>query len=72
MYQSNMNTIELDISTPEVSTNTDSSKQVNNKSNQLGNENVILHAFDWSYAEVAKQAKIISQMGYHSVLVHHH
>ena len=69
MYQSNMNTIELDISTPEVSTNTDSSKQVNNKSNQLGNENVILHAFDWSYAEVAKQAKIISQMGYHSVLV---
>lgn len=69
MYQSNMHTIELDISTSEVLKNQDSSKRVNIESNQLGNENVILHAFDWSYAEVAKQAKIISQMGYHSVLV---
>ena len=69
MYQSNMPTIELDISTREVLTNKEDTKQVGVISNQLGNENVILHAFDWSYAEVAKQAKIISQMGYHSVLV---
>ena len=69
MYQSNMPTIELDISTREVLTNKEDTKQVGVISNQLGNENVILHAFDWSYAEVSKQAKIISQMGYHSVLV---
>ncbi|WP_430472254.1 alpha-amylase family glycosyl hydrolase [Vibrio misgurnus] len=33
------------------------------------NANVILHAFDWPYAEIAKQAKLIQQLGYGSVLV---
>lgn len=31
--------------------------------------NVILHAFDWPYSDVAKNAEAISQLGYHSVLV---
>ncbi|WP_205963012.1 alpha-amylase family glycosyl hydrolase [Psychromonas sp. SA13A] len=37
--------------------------------NKIGIANVILHAFDWSYADVAKNAQLISEMGYHSVLV---
>lgn len=45
------------------------------KMNQLeysaskGRANVILHAFDWKYADVAKQAKQIQALGYGSVLV---
>ncbi|MCG6306246.1 alpha-amylase family glycosyl hydrolase [Vibrio vulnificus] len=31
--------------------------------------NVILHAFDWKYADIAKQAKKIQELGYGSVLV---
>lgn len=30
---------------------------------------VILHAFDWEYADVAKQAHIINELGYKTVLV---
>lgn len=30
---------------------------------------VILHAFDWSYAEVARQAEVIARAGYGAVLV---
>ncbi|MBD1557103.1 alpha-amylase [Vibrio sp. S9_S30] len=34
-----------------------------------GRSNVILHAFDWQYCEVAEQAEKISRLGYRSVLV---
>ncbi|MDF5544530.1 alpha-amylase family glycosyl hydrolase, partial [Vibrio parahaemolyticus] len=31
--------------------------------------NVILHAFDWKYADIAQRAKEIRELGYGSVLV---
>lgn len=31
--------------------------------------NVILHAFDWKYADIAQRASEISELGYGSVLV---
>ena len=31
--------------------------------------NVILHAFDWKYADIAQRAKEIHELGYGSVLV---
>ncbi|PMH43191.1 alpha-amylase [Vibrio sp. 10N.286.49.B3] len=31
--------------------------------------NVVLHAFDWEYAYVERQAKVIAELGYRSVLV---
>ena len=34
-----------------------------------GRSNVILHAFDWKYSEIAEQADKISRLGYRSVLV---
>ncbi|MDF2155124.1 alpha-amylase family protein [Vibrio sp. CAU 1672] len=39
------------------------------QTSQAGNANVILHAFDWKYADIAKQAKAIHELGYGSVLV---
>lgn len=34
-----------------------------------GRSNVILHAFDWKYSEIAEHATKISRLGYRSVLV---
>ncbi|WP_435237557.1 alpha-amylase family protein [Psychromonas sp. PT13] len=37
--------------------------------NNIEKTDVILHAFDWPYADIARNAEIISQLGYRSVLV---
>ncbi len=36
---------------------------------QSAGANVILHAFDWKYADIARRAKEIHELGYGSVLV---
>lgn len=36
---------------------------------QSAGANVILHAFDWKYADIAQRANEIHQLGYGSVLV---
>lgn len=43
--------------------------QIENSVKHQEKANIILHAFDWSYAAVAKNAQKMSEMGYHSVLV---
>ncbi|NOI65155.1 alpha-amylase family glycosyl hydrolase [Vibrio sp. 99-8-1] len=42
---------------------------MNIKQNEIFTTDVILHAFDWSYQDVAEKAGQISQLGYRSVLV---
>lgn len=38
-------------------------------SQESATANVILHAFDWPYAQIAENAPLIAEMGYRSVLV---
>lgn len=41
----------------------------NSASQESAKANVILHAFDWPYAQITENAQIIGEMGYRSVLV---
>jgi alpha-amylase len=76
-YQTNMHTAEVELlkSTMLTTEMVETKEQINETQALVFNPNiiektdVILHAFDWSYADIANNARIISQLGYRSVLV---
>lgn len=66
--QSNIHTIESDLlSCNKISSVKKNAQQFSTEITEQAN--VILHAFDWPYSDVAYNAQVINQMGYHSVLV---
>ncbi len=71
-YQTNMRTADYEVLSSDKTAGKDNSTENLLHEVALQNSdktNVILHAFDWPYAEISKNAQAINEIGYRSVLV---